>query len=58
MFVDHDDVFMRYFFQNLEGDMKKWFRELHLALIDSWQALESTFTKQWGEKREILYYLT
>jgi hypothetical protein len=37
---------------------KKWFRELPMASIDSWQALESAFMKQWGGKRDSLYYLT
>jgi hypothetical protein len=56
--MEHDDVFMRLFVQTLEGYVCKWFRELPTTSIDSWQALESTFMKQWGEKRDNLYYLT
>jgi hypothetical protein len=36
LFVEHEDVFMRIFVQNLEGDIMKWFRELPVASIDSW----------------------
>jgi hypothetical protein len=28
LFVENNDVFMRLFVQNVEGDVKKWFREL------------------------------
>jgi hypothetical protein len=56
-FVEHDDVFMRLFVQTLEGDVRKWFRELPVASIDSWPALEVAFMRQWGEKRDSLYYL-
>jgi hypothetical protein len=49
---------MRLFFQTLEGDVCKWFRELPTSSIDSWQVLKYAFMKQWGEKRYIMYYLT
>jgi hypothetical protein len=58
LFMEHDNVFMRLFVQTLEGYVHKWFRELPTASIDSWQALESAFMKQWGEKRDNMYYLT
>jgi hypothetical protein len=41
LFVEHDDVFMRLFVQNLEGDVCKWLKELPTSSIDSWQTLES-----------------
>ena len=56
-FVEHDDVFMRLFVQTFEGDVRKWFRELPVASIDSWPALEAAFMRQWREKRDSLYYL-
>lgn len=56
-FVEHDGVFMRLFVQTLEGDIRKWFRELPVASIDSWPALEVSCMRQWGEKRDSLYYL-
>ena len=56
--MEHDDVFMRFFFQTLKGYVRKWFIELLVAYIDSWQALEYAFMKHWGEKRDSLYYLT
>jgi hypothetical protein len=36
LFVEHDIVFMRIFVHTLEGDVKKWFRELPIASIDIW----------------------
>jgi hypothetical protein len=53
LFVEHDDVFMRLFIQTLEGDVRKWFRGLPATSIGTWKALESTFMRQWGEKRDI-----
>jgi hypothetical protein len=58
IFVEHDDVFMKIFVQNLEGDFIKWFRELLAASIGTWKTLESTFMRHWGEKIKNLYYLT
>jgi hypothetical protein len=58
LFVEHDDVFMRLFVQTLEGDVRKWFRGLPHASINTWKVLETTFMRQWGEKRDHLYYLT
>jgi hypothetical protein len=48
---------MRLFVQTLGGDFTKWFRELHVALIDSFPSLEAAFMRQWGEKRDSIYYL-
>jgi hypothetical protein len=56
-FVEPNDIFMRRFVQNLEGYVRKWFRELPAASIDSWPTLGVSFMIQWGEKRDILYYL-
>jgi len=56
-FVEHDDIFMRIFVQNLYGDVRKWFKEIPTASIDSWSALEVVFMRKWGEKRDNLYYL-
>jgi len=35
LFVEHDDVFMRSFVRALEGDVRKWFRGLPHASINS-----------------------
>jgi hypothetical protein len=37
LFIEHDDVFMILFVQNLEGDVRKWFRGLPHASINSWE---------------------
>jgi hypothetical protein len=49
---------MRLFVQTLEGDVRKWFRGLPHASINSWEVLETVFMRQWGEKMDHLYYLT
>jgi hypothetical protein len=46
--VEHDDVFMILFFQTIGGDVRKWFREMYVASIDSWSYLEATFMRQCG----------
>jgi hypothetical protein len=56
-FVEHDDVFMRLFVQNFGGDVRKWCRELPIDSIDIWPALEYAFMRQWGDKKNNLYYL-
>eukprot|EP01018_Ginkgo_biloba_P034759 Gb_09446 [translate_table: standard] len=58
LFIEHDDVYMRFFVQTLEGDVKKWFRDLTTNSIDSWETFKVSFMRQWGKKRDHLYYLT
>jgi hypothetical protein len=56
--LDHEDVYMRIFVQTFEGEVRTWFKGLPPNSIDSWDALESTFLRQWGEKKDHLYFLT
>jgi hypothetical protein len=58
IFLEHDDVFMRIFVQNIEGDVMKWFIGLTHISINTWKFLETTCLRQWGENRYHLYYLT
>jgi len=44
-FVENNNAFMRLFVQNLGGDVRKWFRELPVASIDSWPTLEVDFMR-------------
>jgi hypothetical protein len=56
--LEHEDVYMRIFVQTFEGEVRTWFKGLPPNSIDSWDALESTFLRQWGEKKDHLYFLT
>jgi hypothetical protein len=58
LFIEHDDVFKILFVQTIKGDVRKWFRGLPRASINTWQVLETTFMRKWGENRDNLYYLT
>jgi hypothetical protein len=56
--IDHVDVWMRLFVQSLYGEVRKWFRSLPLASIEDIKAFDETFIKQWGDRRDFLYYIT
>jgi hypothetical protein len=56
--LEHEDVYMRLFIQTFEGEVRTWFKGLPPNSLDSWDALEIAFLRQWGEKKDHLYYLT
>jgi hypothetical protein len=56
--LEHEDVYMRLFVQTFEGEVRIWFKGLPPNSLDSYDALETTFLRQWGEKKDHLYYLT
>jgi hypothetical protein len=56
--VEHEDVYMRLLVQNFEGQVRTWFRGLPVDSIPSYNDLETSFIRQWGEKKDHLYYLT
>jgi hypothetical protein len=41
----------------LDGEVRKWFRGLPPASIAYIEALYETFIKQWGDRRDYLYYI-
>lgn len=43
--ISEDDVWMRVFVQNLDGEDRKWFRELSLGSIANIEALDEEFLK-------------
>ena len=49
---------MRVFFQSLDGEARKWFRELAPKSIVNIEALDDAFFKHWGDKKDLLYYHT
>jgi len=49
---------MRVFVQSLDGEARKWFRGLPQGSITDIEALDEAFLKQWGDKKDLLYYHT
>jgi len=49
---------MRVFVQSLDGEARKWFRELTPSSIADIEALDDAFLKHWGDKKDLLYYHT
>lgn len=43
--ISEDDVWMRVFIQNLDGEARKWFKELTLRPIIDIEALDDVFLK-------------
>jgi len=56
--IRENDVWMRVFIQSLDGEARKGFRELPQRSITDFEALDDAFLKQWGDKKDFLYYHT
>jgi hypothetical protein len=56
--LEHEDVYSHLFVQNFEGQVRAWFWSLPPGSILSYDALEDSFLRQWGERKDHLYYLT
>jgi hypothetical protein len=56
--LEHDDVYLRIFIQTFEGKVRTWFKGLLSNSLNSWYVLETALLRQWGEKKDHLYYLT
>jgi hypothetical protein len=56
--IDYADVWMRFFVQSLDGEVRKWFLGLPPASIENVDVLDEYFIKQWGDIRDYLYYIT
>jgi hypothetical protein len=56
--VEHADVWMRLFVQSLDGEERKWFRSFPPNSIAGIEALDDTFLRHWGDKKDFLYYIT
>jgi len=56
--ISEDDVWMRVFIQSLDGEARKWFKELTPRSIADIEALDDAFLKNWGDKKDLLYYHT
>jgi hypothetical protein len=53
-----EDVWMRIFVHSLDGEARKWFRALTPGSIDGIEALDDIFLRQWGDKKDFMYYIT
>jgi len=51
-------VYSRLFVQTFEGQVRTWFQSLPVGSILSYDALEDAFLRQWGKRKDHLYYLT
>ena len=52
------DVWMRMFVQSLDGDVRKWFRELPANSITIKEELQDLFMRQRGDTKDHTYYIT
>ena len=44
--------------QTLDGQARKWFKELPVGSVAEIEALDDIFLKNWGDMRDDLYYIT
>jgi hypothetical protein len=56
--IEHEDVWTRLFVQSLDIKARKWFRSLPARSIIGIDALDEIFIKQWGDRKDYLYYIT
>jgi hypothetical protein len=56
--IENEDVWMRVFVQSLDGEVRKWFRGLTPGSIAGIEALDSVFLRQWGDRKDFMYYMT
>lgn len=58
MNIEHENFYMRFFVQCLEGNVRIWFRQLPFHSIISCEELTTIFKNQWGVKKDRVYLLT
>jgi hypothetical protein len=56
--IENEDVYMRVFIETLDGEVRKWFRGLALRSILGIEALDNAFLRQWGDRKDFIYYMT
>jgi hypothetical protein len=56
--IKSEDVWMRVFVQSLDGEVRKWFRGLAPRSIAGIEALDNVFLRQWGDRKDYMYYMT
>jgi hypothetical protein len=55
--IENEDVWMRVFVQSLDGEVRKWFRGLAPGSIAGIEALDNVFLRQWGDRKDFMYYM-
>ena len=55
--IEHEDGWMTFYVQSLEGDVRKWFRSLTTGSITRIETLYDTFLRKWGDKKDFLFYI-
>jgi hypothetical protein len=56
--IENEDVWMRVFVQSLDGEVRKWSRGLAPGSIVGIEVLDSSFLRQWGDRKDFIYYMT
>jgi hypothetical protein len=56
--IKNEDVWMGFFVQILDDDARYWFKDLPPRSIDRIAALDDSFLRHWGNKKDLLYYIT
>jgi hypothetical protein len=56
--IENEDVWMRVFVQSLYGDARDWFKDLPPISIDEIAALDDSFLRHLGNKKDLLYFVT
>jgi hypothetical protein len=56
--IEHEDFYSRLLVQTFEGQVRTWLRALAARSLRAYEELENDFIRQWGERRDHLYYLT
>ena len=55
--IEHEGVWTRLFVQSLDGEARKWFRELPTSSIAGIDALDVAFLRHWRDRRDCFYYI-
>jgi hypothetical protein len=56
--IEHEDVYSRILVKNFEGKVRVLFRGLLVGSQRLYDDLKNSFLRQWGEKKDHIYYLT
>jgi uncharacterized small protein (DUF1192 family) len=56
--IENEDVWMRVFVHSLDGEVRNWFRGLAPGSIAGIEALDIVFLRQWGDRKDYIYYMT
>ena len=56
--IEQEDVWTMFFVQSLDGQARKWLKELPAKSAAGIEALDDIFLKHWQERRDHLYYIS